>query len=70
MGKVKCLECGKILESKYRHDFVGCGCPNATFVDGGNDYLRVGGMDLTKIEVIDESDTEELETHAIPRLPL
>lgn len=56
MGKVKCLECGRILESKYRHDFVECGCPNNTFVDGGNDYLRFGGIDGNKIVILDDDN--------------
>ncbi|MDX1370915.1 MAG: hypothetical protein R3321_00505 [Nitrososphaeraceae archaeon] len=53
MGKVKCLICGKILESLYRHDYKLCGCPNETFVDGGNDYFRRGGIDLSKVEDIE-----------------
>lgn len=53
MSKVKCLQCNTILESKFRHDFQICGCENSTFVDGGNDYCRIGGVDLAKIEVID-----------------
>ena len=57
MSKVKCLECGAILESKFRHDFQMCDCPQQTFVDGGNDYCRVGGMDLDKIEVL-KDDTK------------
>jgi hypothetical protein len=52
MNKIKCLECGTILESKHRHDWVTCGCPNQTFIDGGNDYLRYGGVDMNKIKVI------------------
>lgn len=51
-GKVQCLECGKIIESKYRHDFVSCGCPQDTCVDGGEDYLRILGKDLDKIKII------------------
>lgn len=54
MSKIKCLECGTILESKHRHDFVTCGCKNETFVDGGKDYLRCGGVDMNKIKVITE----------------
>lgn len=54
MSKIKCLECGKILESKHRHDFQQCKCPNQTFIDGGNIYLRCGGVDLSKIEHIIE----------------
>ncbi len=39
MTKVKCMICGQILESKHRYDFVECSC-KATFLDGGNDYIR------------------------------
>lgn len=39
---IKCLKCGDVIESKYRHDFVQCGC-GACYVDGGLDYMRVGG---------------------------
>lgn len=53
MGKVKRLNCGVILESKSIHDFQQCKCDNQTFVDGGNEYSRVGGMDLSLIEVLD-----------------
>lgn len=53
MSKVKCLKCNTILESKYRHDFVQCKCENKTFVDGGNDYCRYGGADLSLVEVLD-----------------
>lgn len=45
-----CLQCGQILHSKHRHDFVQCDCPNHTFTDGGNDYKRRGGMDLRLIK--------------------
>jgi hypothetical protein len=57
MAKVKCLECGVILHSKYRHDFQRCKCPNGTFVDGGYEkYNRYGGKDLDKVEVIEDSN--------------
>ena len=59
MGKVKCLNCGKVLESKYRHDFQSCDCENQTFVDGGNDYCRYGGMDMSKVKVLVDEDLEE-----------
>ena len=49
--KIKCLQRGKVLESKFRHDFQKCGCENETFVDGGDDYCRFGGMDIGLIEV-------------------
>ena len=41
-NKIKCLKCGDIIESLYRHDFKWCKC-KSIFVDGGNDYLRCGG---------------------------
>ena len=49
MGKVKCLECGVVLDSIFRHDYKTCECPNETMVDGGDDYLRYGGKDLKKV---------------------
>jgi hypothetical protein len=57
MGLIRCLECGEFLESKHRHDFVRCKCPNETFIDGGNEYMRCGGKDLSKVQVI-RSDVE------------
>jgi len=51
MSKIKCLACGEILESKFRHDFVTCGCDNHTFIDGGEAYMRCGGIDMSKIGV-------------------
>lgn len=41
---VKCLLCGKIIESTFRHDYKTCGCRNEAMVDGGLDYQRYGGM--------------------------
>lgn len=49
-GCVKCLLCKKILISEFRHDFVECGCPNQTFVDGGYDYIRYGGKNIDLVE--------------------
>ena len=59
MGKIKCLSCNTILESKYRHDFQMCNCENKTFVDGGDDYLRFGGVDLNLIEFVKEENEDE-----------
>lgn len=49
-NSVKCLECNEVLISRYRHDYVTCGCPNDAMVDGGNDYERHGAIDMDKIE--------------------
>ena len=54
---IKCLVCNTILESKHRHDFVMCPCPNQTFTDGGLSYNRVGGKDLSLIDNLCEYRT-------------
>ncbi len=51
VNKIKCLECGQECESRYTHDFVKCGCDNEAFCDGGTEYQRIGGKDLSKIRV-------------------
>ena len=50
----KCLVCGTILPSAHRHDFKQCSCENATFNDGGLDYIRRGGKDTEMIEDMSE----------------
>lgn len=47
---MKCLECDTIIQSRSRHDYVECGCPNGSMVDGGLVYARYGGHDLKKLE--------------------
>lgn len=49
---IQCMQCGMILVSFHVHDYKTCLCPNETMIDGGSDYLRCGGMDLTKIQVL------------------
>lgn len=49
-NSVRCLVCNTILESKYRHNYVQCSCPNQTFTDGGLSYQRAGSKDLNLIE--------------------
>lgn len=56
-NSVKCLICNTTLESKHRHDFVMCPCPNQTFTDGGLSYNRVGGKDLSLIDNLCEYRT-------------
>ena len=51
-NRIRCNNCGDIIESKYRHDFVQCSC-GRVFVDGGHDYLRRGFTES-------DSDYEEL----------
>ena len=62
-NSVRCLVCNTILESKYRHNYVQCSCPNQTFNDGGLDYNRVGGKDLSLIENLCEYRTLTQESY-------
>ena len=54
---VKCLTCGKVMESKHRHDWVSCDCPRDSdtwmYIDGGKDYLRMGAGNASRWEVVD-----------------
>ena len=56
-NSVRCLVCNTILESKYRHDYVKCHCPNETTCDGGLDYQRTLAVDLSLIENLCEYRT-------------
>ena len=47
---VRCIACGSVLESKTRHDYVKCHCPNETACDGGLEYQRILAVDLDKVE--------------------
>lgn len=38
---VKCRSCKDRIFSWHRHDFRTCSC-HKTFIDGGNDYIRMG----------------------------
>jgi len=49
---VRCKVCTTIIFSINRHDFVECDCKeNSIFVDGGGDYMRMGG-DPAKMETV------------------
>jgi hypothetical protein len=58
-SQVTCLECGEVLVSEHRHDYKTCSCPNETMIDGGNDYVRYGGKDLSKVETFTVLDTDD-----------
>lgn len=59
-NRIRCKNCGEIIESKSRHDFVGCSCfknskgLEGCAVDGGHDYLR-GIGDPSQIEELYET---------------
>ena len=51
---LRCTNCGDVIESRHRHDFVWCAC-GSVFTDGGREYIRRGGSfdlmeDLTEYE--------------------
>lgn len=56
LNRCKCRNCGDIIVSKTRHDFVMCSC-QSIFTDGGNDYVRRGG-DPDLIEDMSEYEPE------------
>ncbi len=43
-NRIKCLNCGDVLESLHRHDFKKCSCDDShsVFIDGGDSYCRMG----------------------------
>jgi hypothetical protein len=55
---VKCMQCGEILESKSVHDFKICSCSNQTMVDGGHDYRRWGGANMSLVLILQEKKDE------------
>jgi hypothetical protein len=52
-NRVKCKQCGDVIESLLRHDWVQCRC-HAIFTDGGQDYIRRGGNPEDFIEIEEE----------------
>jgi hypothetical protein len=51
---MQCPACKKVIQSKHRHDYVVCGCPNNATVDGGGEYLKIGWKTHMPVEY-DES---------------
>ena len=62
VNRAKCLKCGDIIESTYRHDFKWCKC-GALAVDGGQDYIKRCFESLENVEELslysDDHDYEE-----------
>lgn len=63
LNSAKCLVCGDILVSRYRHDFVSCRCGNLA-VDGGLDYERRVVQDPGRVvelstRTLDVADSDE-----------
>lgn len=49
-NKIKCINCGDILESKSPNDFKRCSCGKVA-IDGEHDYLKRIGDDEDYIEL-------------------
>ena len=58
---IRCNNCGDVIESNYRHDYVKCSC-GLVAVDGGRDYLRRSFFnspdDYTELSVFNEKKHE------------
>lgn len=50
LNRVQCKACNEILTSYYGHDYKTCSCPNETMIDGGTNYQRYGGVNLTLVD--------------------
>ena len=50
INKIKCINCGDILESKTPNDFKRCSCGKVA-IDGGRDYLKRIGNEADYIEL-------------------
>lgn len=57
--RVKCKKCEDIITSVYRHDFRRCKC-GSIFIDGGNDYVRMGYPGGNMKDWIEEVKDEEV----------
>ena len=55
INKIKCINCGDILESKAPNDFKRCSCGKVA-IDGGHDYLKRIGNDEDYIELSEVSE--------------
>ena len=49
-NKIKCINCGDVLESKTPHDFKRCSCGKVA-IDGGHEYLKRIGNEEDYIEL-------------------
>ena len=51
LSTATCKQCGDVLISRHRHDYVMCTCDNKTMLDGGTEYQRYGGVDLSLVDL-------------------
>jgi hypothetical protein len=60
VAAVKCPNCKDVIWSRHRHDCRSCKCQDS-FIDGGRDYTRLGGLacqaELMIIDVDEKTNT-------------
>ena len=61
INAARCLSCGDIILSTYRHDFQECSC-GSLFVDGGLDYHRRGWFPETPWRDLSSNEEGDKET--------
>ena len=54
-NKIKCINCGNILESKTPNDFKRCSCRKVA-IDGGHEYLKRIGNEEEYIELCEMNE--------------
>lgn len=48
---IRCPTCADVVWSRHCHDWRACKC-GACFVDGGRNYLRVGGKPMPEVVTV------------------
>ena len=56
--RVKCLHCGDVIQSMYRHDFKWCSC-HSVAVDGGADYLHMNHSERSKYVILKDDENPD-----------
>jgi hypothetical protein len=55
---IVCPKCAEEIWSEHRHDFRQCEC-GSVFIDGGNDYVRIGWTEGDKPEIIRHGESDD-----------
>lgn len=58
VNRCQCKQCGDIIQSWHRYDFVSCKC-GAISTDGGTSYIRRSAKDFHDIIDLSETYTQE-----------
>lgn len=55
LNAAKCLHCGSVIQSRFRHEYVSCKC-GAVSVDGGTSYVKRGGEAGSWLDILTDED--------------